>query len=352
MNTFTPELQQWAAEVIEKITPIAEEINLAYYPLQSEAKMNPELLIIGLNPGSQGEYKEQKTNDKWEFKDGKMTTERLLKGNPTYAEKDTWPIFKGMKNIAFIRESIESNNYCFINYIFFGTKGIKDFTSISNDREIEEICIEFTKKFIEIIKPKHIIVLGLKGMESISKIEKTLLKGKSERLLVQGADLFGKQVLAISHPSYAMSAAEYEAIDTNIKEFYEGKPLTSFPFKPNVTTIDVDKLNNLLAGALNFKLRGKDTQVYEAQVKGVGDDILDFRIDLRKPPVYLSFRSLGPKELKNKEVYKNTFKEPFSLEVNAWFVEKFLNNYPQEKEIEQEIADDLLSLLKAIKAQQ
>ena len=50
MNTFTPELQQWAAEVIEKITPIAEEINLAYYPLQSEAKMNPELLIIGLNP--------------------------------------------------------------------------------------------------------------------------------------------------------------------------------------------------------------------------------------------------------------------------------------------------------------
>ena len=352
MNTFTPELQQWASEVIEKITPIAEEINLAYYPLQSEAKMNPELLIIGLNPGSQGEYKEQKTKDKWEFKDGKMSTERLLKGNPTYAEKDTWPIFKGMKNIAFIRESIESNNYCFINYIFFGTKGIKDFTSISNHREIEEICIEFTKKFIEIIKPKHIIVLGLEGIESISKIEKTLLKGKSKRLLVQGGDLFGKQILGISHPSYAVSAAEYEAIDTNIKEFYEGKPLTFFPFKPNVTTIDVDKLNNLLAGSLNFKLRGKDTQVYEAQEKGAGDDVLDFRIDLRKPPVYLSFRSLGSKELKNKEVYKNTFKEPFSLEVNAWFVEKFLNNYPQEKEIEQEIADDLLSLLKAIKVQQ
>jgi len=179
------------------------------------------------------------------------------------------------------------------------------------------------------------------------------LKGKSKRLLVQGGDLFGKQILGISHPSYAVSAAEYEAIDTNIKEFYEGKPLTSSPFKSNVTTIDVDKLNNLLAGALNFKLRGKDTQVYEAQVKGVGDDVLDFRIDLRKPPVYLSFRSLEhPKKLENTEVYKNTFKEPFSLEVNAWFVEKFLNNYPQEKEIEQEIADDLLSLLKTIKAQQ
>jgi len=355
MNTFSSELQQWATEVIEKITPIAEEINLAYYPLQSEAKMNPELLIIGLNPGSQGEYKEQKINDKWEFKDGKMTTERLLKGNPTYAEKDTWPIFKGMKNIAFIRESIESNNYCFINYIFFGTKGIKDFTSISNHREIEEICIEFTKKFIEIIKPKHIIVLGLKSMESISKIEKTLLKGKSERLLVQGADLFGKQVLAISHPSYAVSAAEYEAIDTNIKEFYDCKPLTPFTFKPNVKASDVniEVINKILDGKLEFTLMKNKENIYAAQCKGVGNDVLDFRIDLKQNEKYISFRSLDhSKKLENTEVYKNTFKEPFSLEVNAWFVEKFLNNYPQEKEIEQEMADDLLSLLKAINTNQ
>ena len=329
--------------------PHSEQINLAYYPLQSEAKMNPELLIIGLNPGSEASYKNQQENPNWEFKDGKMTTERLLKGNPFIAEKEEWKIFRGLNRIPFIKQAVDSNNYCFMNYVYFGTS---DFNKIKEHSKAIEVCIELTKKFIEIIKPKHIIVLGLEGIESISKIEKTLLKGKSKRLLVQGGDLFGKQVLAISHPSYAVSATEYEAIDTNIKEFYEEKPLTPFTFKPNVTTIDVDKLNNLLAGALNFKLRGKDTQVYEAQVKGVSDDILDFRIDLRKPPVYLSFRSLGPKELKNKEVYKNTFKEPFSLEVNAWFVEKFLNNYPQEKEIEQEMADDLLSLLKAIKAQQ
>ena len=41
MSKFIPELEQWAAEVIEKITPIAEQIDLAYYPLQTEAKMNP-----------------------------------------------------------------------------------------------------------------------------------------------------------------------------------------------------------------------------------------------------------------------------------------------------------------------
>nr|WP_315135997.1 uracil-DNA glycosylase family protein [uncultured Capnocytophaga sp.] len=350
MSKFTPELEQWAAEVIEKITPIAEQIDLAYYPLQTEAKMNPELLIIGLNPGSEGKYNEQKTKDKWEFKDGKMTTERLLKGNPFIDEKEEWKIFRGLNRIPFIKQAVDSNNYCFMNYVYFGTS---DFEKIKKHPEAMQICKELTKKFIEIINPKHIIVLGLEGMESISKIEKTLLKGKTKRLLVQGGDLFGKQVLAISHPSYAVSTAEYEAIDTNIKEFYEGKPLKPFTFKSNVTTIDIDKLNTLLGESINFKLRGKDVKVYEAQLKGIGDDVLDFRIDLRKNPVYLSFRSLDrSKKLENTEVYKNTFKEPFSIEVNAWFVEKFLNNYPQHQAIEEEIADDLLSLLNAIKAQQ
>ena len=352
MNTFTTELQQWAAEVIEKITPIAEEINLAYYPLQSEAKMNPELLIIGLNPGSQGEYKEQRTKDKWEFKDGKMTTERLLKGNPFIAEKEEWKIFRGLNKIPFIRQAVDTNNYCFMNYVYFGTS---DFNKIKGHTKAVEICTALTKKFIEIIKPKHIIVLGLEGIESISKIEKTLLKGKSKRLLVQGGDLFGKQILGISHPSYAVSATEYEAIDTNIKEFYEGKPLKPFTFKPNVKASDVniEEINKILEGKLVFTLMDNKKDIYAAQCNGVGNDILDFRIDLKQNEKYLSFRSLGyPKKLENTEVYKSTFKEPFSLEVNAWFVEKFLNNYPQEKEIEQEIADDLLSLLKAINTNQ
>ena len=356
MSKFVPELEQWATEVIEKITPIAEQIDLAYYPLQTEAKMNPELLIIGLNPRAADEEEarldSQKNNSIWEFKDGKMTTERLLKGNPCYSEKEEWKIFRGLNRIQFIKQAVDSNNYCFMNYVYFGTSV---FEKIKKHPEAIQRFKELTKKFIEIINPKHIIVLGLEGMESISKIEKTLLKGKTKRLLVQGGDLFGKQVLAISHPSYAVSAAEYEAIDINIKEFYEGKPLKSFTFKPNVKASDVniEQINKILAGKLEFTLWKNKKNIYAAQCKGVGNDVLDFRIDLKQNEKYLSFRSLEhPKKLENTEVYKNTFKEPFSIEVNAWFVEKFLNNYPQLQAIEQEIADDLLSLLNAIKAQQ
>ena len=101
MNTFSSELQQWATEVIEKITPIAEQINLAYYPLQTEAKMNPELLIIGLNPRGdvnikedKGTYSNQKKSSDWEFKDEKMTVECLLKGNPCKWENEKWNVYE------------------------------------------------------------------------------------------------------------------------------------------------------------------------------------------------------------------------------------------------------------------
>ena len=170
MNTFTPELQQWAAEVIEKITPIAEEINLAYYPLQSEAKMNPELLIIGLNPGSEASYKNQQENPNWEFKDGKMTVERLLKGNPCYSEKDTWSVIEGIENTDFIKKAIKNDSYCFMNYIFFSTKDESTLKSLKGFKNIEEICVALTKKFIEIVNPKQIIVLGVTASDELLRV--------------------------------------------------------------------------------------------------------------------------------------------------------------------------------------
>ena len=142
MNTFTPELQQWAAEVIEKISPIAEEINLAYYPLQSEAKMNPELLIIGLNPRAEDEkiacLDSQRNNPIWEFEDGKMTVERILKGNPCYSEKDTWNVMEGIENTDFIKKAIKDNSYCFMNYIFFSTKDENALKNLKEFKKIEE----------------------------------------------------------------------------------------------------------------------------------------------------------------------------------------------------------------------
>jgi len=248
---------------------------------------------------------------------------------------------------------VSSGELCPINNeeLDFLKSGYKKNVSEEEEKEIELGLNKISdfwslEEFKEMLEAKK---------ESISKIEKTLLKGKTKRLLVQGGDLFGKQVLAISHPSYAVSTAEYEAIDTNIKEFYEGKPLKPFTFKPNVKASDVniEEINKILAGKLEFTLWKNKENIYAAQCKGVGNDVLDFRIDLKQNEKYLSFRSLEhPKKLENTEVYKNTFKEPFSIEVNAWFVEKFLNNYPQLQAIEQEIADDLLSLLNAIKAQQ
>ena len=84
-NQFSPSLVAWAEKVIEKCTPNAEKFNLEYYPLQSKAKLNPEILFIGLNPGGGYGYDCQINNPDWEFDklNSKLTAQRLLKGNPS-----------------------------------------------------------------------------------------------------------------------------------------------------------------------------------------------------------------------------------------------------------------------------
>lgn len=51
---YLKSLTDWAQKVIDRITPLAKESNKAFYPLQFPVKMNPDILIIGLNPG--GDY--------------------------------------------------------------------------------------------------------------------------------------------------------------------------------------------------------------------------------------------------------------------------------------------------------
>ena len=61
------ELQNWAEKVIKEITPDAINLNKDYYPFQSKAIENPDILFLGLNPGGGSSYESQSTKNKWEF---------------------------------------------------------------------------------------------------------------------------------------------------------------------------------------------------------------------------------------------------------------------------------------------
>ena len=352
MSKFVPELEQWAAEVIEKITPIAEQIDLAYYPLQTEAKMNPELLIIGLNPRAVDEKEarldSQKNNSIWEFKDGKMSTERLLKGNPCYSEKDTWTVIKGIENINFVKRSIESGNYCFMNYIFFSTKDENTLKGLKNFKLIEDTCVDFEKKIVDIINPKQIIVLGVTASDKLVTNKKTILQSNNARLVVEG-NISGRKVFAIYHPSRLKSYLDKNIINKYLSELLEGKKVTPINLNNKINIQNV--LSVLKEKGFEFTKLPKG-EYYKFITKGLNDDELDFRIDLQDKIPYIAFRSSNQKDFLNlnaTDFYLEHF--PKAETTPHWIGRKNLYVY-SENNVDQEVISDLLSLLNAIKAQQ
>lgn len=353
MNTFSSELQQWATEVIEKITPIAEEINLAYYPLQTEAKMNPELLIIGLNPRGdvnikedKGTYSNQKKSSDWEFKDEKMTVECLLKGNPCKWENEKWNVYQRLKGIGYIKNIIEKGNYCFINYIFFHTKDEKDLKALPKFKEVEDTCVSLTKKFVEIVNPKQIIVLGVTASDKLVSNKNTLLHRRS-KLIIEGL-ISNRKVYCVCHPSRLSSYLNSNIINKRLGEILEGKEITPINLDNKINIQNV--LSALKEQGFEFMKLPKG-EYYKFITKGLNGDELDFRIDLQDKIPYIAFRSSNQKDFLNlnaKDFYLKHFPNAESTE--HWVGRK--NLYVYSENVEQEVIDDLLSLLKAINMNQ
>ncbi len=173
---FSEELISWAEKVIDVCTPVAEEFNLEYYPLQSRVKSRPTFLFIGLNPGGGYGYDSQKGNPAWQFDflKSRLTAQRVLLGNPAFDNgfhNGKWKYGRGLSKIPFLRESIKNYDFVFANYIFYSSKTCSEINKKELKNSIEE-NISLTKKLIEIIKPKFIIVLGTEV--GLTKYQRTI----------------------------------------------------------------------------------------------------------------------------------------------------------------------------------
>ena len=82
------ELADWAGKVVKKYDRVAEVENSSYYT-QSNLKIikrSPQVLILGINPGSSGNYKE-------------INPDTFLGGNPYFSHDVNWHIWNGLKKI-------------------------------------------------------------------------------------------------------------------------------------------------------------------------------------------------------------------------------------------------------------
>lgn len=144
------ELRVWAEHVVKKYDPVAKTENSSYYTQSNlkKIKRSPQVLILGINPGSSGNYKG-------------IDPETFLGGNPSFSPDVNWHLWKGLTKIfrtGGIEKLLENEeDFVFSNIYHFDTpKANQLLTKIKNDFEY----IELTKELIQKLTPSMVICLG------------------------------------------------------------------------------------------------------------------------------------------------------------------------------------------------
>lgn len=360
MKNFNPEHVKWAQKVIDEITPEAIALKKDFYPLQSEIKDHPKFLFLGLNPGGGFTYESQA--EKWNFKteaNGSkrkvLTPEILLNGNPFFGEEsEKWKYMKGLKKIDAFSSALDEGDYVLANYYYISTF---DFKETNQHKTALEKCKKFTSELIQLLQPEVIVILGTRnGLDILDDFsnKKTLLFGCRQRLLLS-ADFHGIKTLAIPHPSRMMlNNRELSALNANISELLENKPLTAFS---NIKPISISAFDFAILEA-KLKDSGVDKNFEKSSNGKYADMILEngtnrmlVRINISDKT--LNFRDADAKSsgsddrfytnISNSENLINSIPNLSTTKTNSWFMQKYFSAYPFESldELYKQIVADI-----------
>lgn len=213
------EIVKWAEKTVIEYHEIAsrKEVNLAYYT-QSDLSLiseEPELMIVGINPGSGGAYKEQCENKNWSYLyHNNQDENHLLKGNycreegkpSSWENHRKWRYWNGLKRCLSqtkLNAIIEDDSKIIVtNASFFSTRKADE---ISDSLLVE--TIPYTLNLINITAAKHLIFLsGKKCFERLLNLSRTSENIQFEYKKVCGnvyvGVLNGKLCIGIPHPAY------------------------------------------------------------------------------------------------------------------------------------------------------
>jgi len=213
------EIVKWAGKTVREYHGIAsrKEVNLAYYT-QSDLSLlseEPQLMIVGINPGSGGSYKEQCENKNWSYLyNNNQDENHLLKGNYCREEgkPSSWDVHKKWKYWAGLKRCLSKTNLNAIidddskiivtNASFFSTKKADGISEA-----LLKETIPYTLDLINITNPKHLIFLSGKScFERLHRLSKSSNLIQFEYKHVCGniyiGKLKGKLCVGIPHPTY------------------------------------------------------------------------------------------------------------------------------------------------------
>lgn len=143
-------LRVWAEQVVNEYNPIAQSEKVNYYTQSdlTQIKESPNLLLLGINPGSAGGNGKQ------------LSAKEFLKGNPAYAQKDSWVMWQrfcrlfsqgGMQEMLQNDESFVWSNVFHLNS--------KKESGLTNPMKAPKV-VELTRELIRVLQPKRVLCLG------------------------------------------------------------------------------------------------------------------------------------------------------------------------------------------------
>ena len=380
-------LEEWAEETVKAYHQIAirDDVNLAYYT-QSDLTMlsgEPELTIVGINPGSYSTYQDQRKNKNWSYlhKDP-YDKNHLSKGNYCHEEGKPsswdchrkWIYWNGLKRClsqTILSTTIDEDSKIIVtNASFFSTKkadGISESLLIKT--------IPYTLKLINVTNPKHLIFLsGQKCFERLCHLSKSSGLFQFEYKHICGNIYIGllnnKCCIGIPHPTYKsneelnlvasvlpflLNVTSYEEIDIEsirkkcAKQIKEYEERTQNKNK-HVKVLDFNNLVEKVILECNLEAydeknhRYKLNERYGITIAGAGKGYMAIRhIDYD----YKGYENTQDKEvLKLKDILKG---RGFDTSEKAWIGTKMFSQYGNnDNEIIEGICKEIIELKEEI----
>lgn len=216
------ELENWAERTVKAYHQIAirDDVNFAYYT-QSDLSLlteKPELMIVGINPGSASSYTDQCKNKNWSYLyNNPLDKNHLWKGNyfkeegkpSSWDNHKKWKYWTGLKccmaQTALSNIIDDDGKIIVTNASFFNTEKANE---IRESLLIE--TIPYTIDLINKTTPKNIIFLsGKKCFERLCHLSKSSKQFQFRYKHICGNIYVGvlndKYCIGIPHPTYKTS---------------------------------------------------------------------------------------------------------------------------------------------------
>ncbi|WP_421808700.1 hypothetical protein [Flagellimonas sp.] len=207
-------INRWGNKLLkglnEKWSDIPEQAQTGFTIFYSPIKFRPYLLIIGDNPGG-NEFIKQRTLPK---------EHEYFKYDYPLALSMRDKIFKGEKLSKILQSSVKTNR------IFFKTRNLKQFESLSNSKDMETYCFQILQQIIKTLEPNVIFAESLGTFRKLSTFEKVILsKEKNNKALLVYGKYKNIPVFGINHPSRAsfhkINDEDWSKVNTKLLEIFQ-----------------------------------------------------------------------------------------------------------------------------------